>query len=136
MSIPQTTSSAAAPIADVAQWTIADAIQRIPLGAWWGLVGALAAAFAAGYALAHWLQSRKLENTESELALERAQPRVSLVLGSADRDVGDVAHLLRFTFSKPDFIHPEIVEELEGWISDGLPVYAAVDLEGPLGRFM
>jgi len=119
-------------MADLAQWTIADAIQRIPLGAWWGLAGALGAVFAAGYALAHWIQSRKLENTESELALERVQPRLSLVLGSADRDVGDVAHLLRFNFSKPEFIHPEIVEELEGWISDGLPVYAAVDLEGAM----
>jgi hypothetical protein len=81
MSIPQTTSSAAAPIADVVQWTIADAIQRIPLGAWWGLAGALAAVSAAGYAIAHWLQSRKLENTESGLAFDRAQPRLSLVLG-------------------------------------------------------
>ena len=103
-----------------------------PAGRLVGLVGALAAVFAAGYALAHWIQSRKLENTESELALERAQPRLSLVLGSADCDVRDVAHLLRFSFSKPEFIHPEIVEELEGWISDGLPVYAAVDLEGAM----
>ena len=119
-------------MADLAQWTIADAIQRIPLGAWWGLAGALGAVFAAGYALAHWIQSRKLENTASELALERAQPRLSIVLGSADRDVGDLAHLLRFRFSKPEFVHPEIVEELEGWISDALPVYAAVDLEGAM----
>jgi hypothetical protein len=117
---------------DMAQWTIADAIQRIPIGDWWWIAGTLAAIFCAGFALAHRIQSRKLENTESELALERVQPRLSLVLGSADCDVGDVAHLLRFSFSRPEFIHPEIVEELEGWISDGLPVYAAVDLEGAM----
>jgi len=132
MSTPQATGPAAPPLTDLAQWTIADAIHRISIGSWWWLAGTLAAVFAAGFALAHWIQSRKLENAESELALERAQPRLSLVLGSADRDVGDVAHLLRFKFARPEFIHPEIVEELEGWISDGLPVYAAVDLEGAM----
>src|ERR1017187_2380383 len=73
MSIPQTPGSAAKPMMDLAQWTIADAIQRIPIGAWWWLAGTLAAVFAAGFALAHWIQSRKLENTESELALDACE---------------------------------------------------------------
>ena len=117
---------------DVGQWTLADALQRIPLTYWWWVAGALCTVFAAGYAIAHLLQSRRLENTESDLAAERAKPKLSIVLGAGDKDVGDIANLLRYSFSKPEYIHPEIVEELDGWISDGLPVYAAVDLEGAM----
>ena len=112
---------------DLTQWSITDIVQR-----WWWLVSAVGTVFAAGFSLAHWLRSRKLEIAESALALERAKPKTSITLGVSDTDVGGITNLLRFDFSKPEFIHPEIVEELEGWLSDGLPVYAAVDLEGAM----
>jgi hypothetical protein len=113
-------------------WTVADLVQHVPVGYWWWIGSTLCAVFGAGYGIARLLQSRQLENTQADLATERAKPKVSIVLGAADKDVGDIAHLLRYSFSKPEYIYPEIVEELEGWISDGLPVYAAVDLEGAM----
>jgi hypothetical protein len=117
---------------DLDKWTIADLIQHVPVGYWWWIGGALCGVFGAGYGIARLLQSRKLENTQADLDKERAKPKLSMVLGAADKDVGDIAHLLRYSFSKPEYIHPEIVEELDGWLSDGLPVYAAVDLEGAM----
>jgi len=117
---------------DVSQWTFAELLQRLPMSMWWWLAGMFVAASASGFSLARWVRSRKLENVQSELVRERSEPKTSIVLGAGDRDVGSVAGLLRFTFSEPEFIHPEIVEELEGWLSDGLPVYAAVDLEGAM----
>jgi hypothetical protein len=117
---------------DLAQLTAADLLHRLPISWLWWIGGIVSSIFAAGFTLGHWAQSWTLENTKSELALERGQPKTTIEVGAADRDLGDIAHVLRFSFSKPEFIHPEIVEELEGWIADALPVYAAVDLEGAM----
>jgi hypothetical protein len=117
---------------DIGKMAFAEVIQQMPLSYWLWIGGAICTLCATGFGAARFLQSRKIENLQADLGKERASPKLSIVLGAVDKDVGDIAHLLRYSFSKPEFIYPEIVEELDGWISDGLPVYAAVDLEGAM----
>jgi hypothetical protein len=120
------------PPVDIAQWTLNDWITRVPVSALWSAFAFVAGAFGVGFGFSAWLEKRKRDHLGEQIERLRAEPKVTISIGSTEHSLGSIAGVFRFSFEKPEFIHPEIVEELEGWISDPLPVFAAVDLEGAM----
>ena len=43
---------------------------------------------------------------------------IILTLGRKHKDIKDYSKYLKFSFIRKDFIHPKIIEDLQGWISD------------------
>ncbi|MGB2864215.1 MAG: hypothetical protein WBC05_12875 [Sedimentisphaerales bacterium] len=49
-------------------------------------------------------------------------------LGSADGGIGKYWQHLKYSFTRDEYVHPRIVEELLGWISDSVETITTIDL--------
>jgi hypothetical protein len=72
--------------------------------------------------------SEALKNIATKEDLERISVQNSAyILGQSGRDISTPSQL-RYSFVREEFIHPRIVQELRGWISDRNETVAAIDL--------
>jgi len=100
------------------------------------LVTILAAAGTAGFWLARLLHAHELvelrgqiESREAEIRRQREQPSTTISVQSIEEPLKRIARFLRTSFTAEPYIHPRVLEELRGWLSDAGPDIAAVDVE-------
>jgi hypothetical protein len=62
------------------EWTIADWVARVPVTAWWWVLGSSAAIFCAGFGLGRWLEMWKRENIAEQLERVRVDTGASVVV--------------------------------------------------------
>jgi hypothetical protein len=73
--------------------------------------------------------SDALKDVATKADLDRLSVQNSVyVLGQPERDVPPASEQSRYSFVQEEYIHPRIVQELNGWISDRDQTVAAVDL--------
>ncbi len=73
--------------------------------------------------------SDALKGVATKEDLERLSVQNSAyVLGQPGRDSSEVSQKSRYSFVHEEYIHPRIVQELKGWISDRNQTIAAIDL--------
>ncbi len=118
-------------------------ITHLPLGQLIALWTGLSALLAMAYGLGHWASKHlhvskeialkaQLTALEQESIKLKEMPKVVVKLAEEDDVIRRIGHLLRHGFSGDNLIHPYIIEELTGWLSDPAPVTVAINLEGAI----
>jgi hypothetical protein len=73
--------------------------------------------------------AEKLQRLATKEDLERVAVRnASYVLGASGAAIAESADDIRYSFEREEFVHPLIVRELLGWLSDRAATVVAVDL--------
>lgn len=112
--------------------TLAYLYNNLSLGGWSFVFSLFVAFFLSGYSISNWYCRKKIESLHDRLDQIRQTPRVQITLQDDRVAISKHAGLLKYTFTQEPFIDPEILDEMAGWLSDHLPCYAAVDLEGAM----
>lgn len=73
--------------------------------------------------------SDRLQNLATKEDIERLAIRnTNYILGSSEGDTQSSLEHSRFSFTREEFIHPLIIRELLGWISDSTETICSVDI--------
>ena len=118
-------------------------IAALPLDIVWSilgiLTGILVASFFLGFRIAKLLHAHelvglksKISKLEDDLRKLGETPRSTLSLQSTEEPLTRLSQFLRYSLSREPFIHPRIIEELRGWLSEELPDIASVDVEAAM----
>lgn len=121
---------------DPSTWSLYDWYTHVPVAFWLAVLGGLIAICLSAFKFGKWLESRRKERNiqklEEELIDEKAKPQMIISISKESISLGKYSSQLKFSFTGDNIIHPGIIEELLGWLSDSLPVTGAFDLEGAM----
>lgn len=118
-------------------------LSSLPAGLVWSAIavciGGLATAGGVGFWLVKLLHAHELinlhnqiESQKDEIRLLRQQPSATISVKSIEEPLNRVAKFLRTSFTGEPYIHPRVIEELRGWLSDSDSDIAAIDVASAL----
>lgn len=117
-------------------WSLYDWYTYVPVKFWLTVLGGLFAICLAAFKFGKWVEGRRKERNiqklEDELSNQKEKPQTIILVSKESISLGKYSGHLKFSFTGDNIIHPGIIEELLGWISDSLPVTGAFDLEGAM----
>ncbi|MBI5058032.1 MAG: hypothetical protein HZB61_15590 [Nitrospirae bacterium] len=99
----------------------------------------LVTTFYIGFRLAKFFQAHYLIDLKTHIAkLERENhdlklsPKVALSLNASEEPINRITPFLRTSFNAEPFIHPKIIEQLSGWLSDSASDIVAIDISAAM----
>jgi len=117
-------------------WSLHYWYTHVPITFWLAAGSGLIFLCGVAYNLGKWVagkaKEREISKLEEELNTEKARPQANISISDTSLSIGKFHDHMKYSFNGDNLIHPGIIEELKGWLSDPLPVTGAFDLQGAM----